>query len=194
MSVATRDAGYKSSRFKLKIRVGFLIHYPFFMENFMETGKFYFIKDDYFDFFKDQRLMINKGKNHKRPCFFAFKDGNYDIYWLVPLSTRVEKYKRIYNEKVKRNGKCESIYFCKLKEQERAFLIQNMLPVTDEFIDSEYRCYSNNILKLKKNDENMIIIKAKKLLNIQKMGRNVILNSCLEIEKELIKMLNVKNK
>ena len=39
-----------------------------------ESGKFYFIKDVYFDLFKEYNLMQNKENGNKRPCYFCFKD------------------------------------------------------------------------------------------------------------------------
>jgi len=40
----------------------------------IEDGKFYFIKDEFFDIFKDYGLMANKECGNKRPCYFCFRD------------------------------------------------------------------------------------------------------------------------
>ena len=40
----------------------------------IEDGKFYFIKDEFFDVFKDYGLMENKDGGTKRPCYFCFRD------------------------------------------------------------------------------------------------------------------------
>ena len=40
----------------------------------IEDGKFYFIKDEFFDIFKEYKLMENKESGNKRPCYFCFKD------------------------------------------------------------------------------------------------------------------------
>ena len=40
----------------------------------VENGKFYFIKDEFFDIFKDYKLMENKESGTKRPCYFCFRD------------------------------------------------------------------------------------------------------------------------
>ena len=42
----------------------------------IEDGKFYFIKNEFFDFFKDYGLMVNKENGNKRPCYFCFRDRN----------------------------------------------------------------------------------------------------------------------
>ena len=68
----------------------------------IEDGKFYFIKDEFFDIFKDYKLMENKESGNKRPCYFCFrdrKDKDKDIVWFVPISTKYEKYKRYMKTK-----------------------------------------------------------------------------------------------
>ena len=55
----------------------------------IEDGKFYFIKDEFFNMFKDYGLMINKENGNKRPCYFCFKDRqNSEIIWFVPISSK----------------------------------------------------------------------------------------------------------
>ena len=66
----------------------------------IEEGKFYFIKDEYFNLFKNDSLMINKGDENKRPCFLCLKDNTIpQIIWFIPISHNVEKYKVIYKKK-----------------------------------------------------------------------------------------------
>ena len=103
----------------------------------MQKGHFYYIDDQYFIDFPDKFLMKNKEKIgnqfHDRPCFFSFQDEKTGIYWLIPFSSQIEKYKKIYNDKMKRHGKCDTIVFCKVLGHEKAFLIQNMCPVTNDY-------------------------------------------------------------
>ena len=40
----------------------------------IEDGKFYFIKDEFFEIFKEYKLMENKESGTKRPCYFCFRD------------------------------------------------------------------------------------------------------------------------
>ena len=66
----------------------------------IEDGKFYFIKDEIFDELKDYGLMVNKENGNKRACYFCFKDRkNKEIIWFVPISTKYEKYKELYETK-----------------------------------------------------------------------------------------------
>lgn len=59
----------------------------------MLQAQLYFLSDQYYQDFPDDKLMQNKdimnGTLHSRPCFFAFKDYKIaDIYWIVPISSR----------------------------------------------------------------------------------------------------------
>ena len=64
----------------------------------VENGKFYFIKDEFFNVFKGYKLMENKENGNKRPCYFCFNDPeNEKIIWFVPISSKVDKYKTIYH-------------------------------------------------------------------------------------------------
>lgn len=70
----------------------------------MVTGKFYYIKDEYYEKFSHCGLMGNKeddefGK-HGRPCFYCFEYERF--YWMVPISSQMEKFKKLYNEKMER--------------------------------------------------------------------------------------------
>ena len=72
----------------------------------MHEGYFYYLSDQYFIDFPDKFLMRNKemidGKPHNRPCFYAFKDSNTALYWMIPFSSQVDKFRDIYNKKVKK--------------------------------------------------------------------------------------------
>ena len=106
-------------------------------------GCFYFISNQFYDDFPDRGLMRNKdGMSEKyggRPCFFAFQDSDYpDILWLIPISSKVEKYKTLQKKIIRKHKSCNTIHFCDFLGTERAFLIQNMFPVTKDYIDDIY--------------------------------------------------------
>lgn len=113
----------------------------------METGKFYYIKDNYYQRFSMCSLMGNKERDeygkHGRPCFYCFQDEGY--YWMIPISSKVDKYKKLYQEKIKRYPDYDGIRFGYVNGQYRAFLIQNACPVTPEYIESEYRIENNSV-------------------------------------------------
>ena len=76
----------------------------FIGDNLMLQAQLYFLSDQYYQDFPDEKLMKNRdiidGIPHNRPCFFAFVDSKItDIYWIVPISSRYEKFKRIEQDK-----------------------------------------------------------------------------------------------
>ena len=112
----------------------------------MVTGNFYYINNDYYEKFQNCGLMGNKDEDefgkHGRPCFYCFKDDGF--CWMIPISSKVSKYKELYNNKQKRyNGNFDGIRFGFVNAKERAFLIQNACPVLEKYIDSEYRIENN---------------------------------------------------
>jgi len=115
----------------------------------VEIGKFYFLTDQYFVDFPDKDLQTNKevvkgGKEHGRPCFYAIQDTD-GIYWVIPISSQTDKYQRHYNDKVDRFGECITIHFGFVLGNRRAFLIQNMCPVSAEYIADVYLDKDTNV-------------------------------------------------
>ena len=56
----------------------------------IEQGKFYFIKDEFFELVKDRELCQNKEKGIKRPCFYCFRDKKYEkLIWFISISSKV---------------------------------------------------------------------------------------------------------
>jgi len=110
-----------------------------------------FLKDEFFDKYgKENNLPMNKeiadGQQHSRPCFFVFDDRKDSrLMWCVPISSRVDKYETLRQhkiEKLKARGAtkpiCREIYIGNLLYSKRAYLIQNMFPITEKYIDGYY--------------------------------------------------------
>lgn len=155
----------------------------------MKTGHFYFLNPKYFEDYPNSKLMSNRAEfdmqEHKRPCFYAFtEDGQ--IFWLVPISSKVDKFEKVYQEKVKRYGKCDTIDFCYILGRKKAALIQNMCPVTKEYILNEYLDPHDNPVQLCDKTRKRIISKAKKVLILQRKGIDLIFGDVLKIEKQLM--------
>ena len=79
-----------------------------------------------------------EGISHDRPCFCAFQDSKTGLFWLVPISSKIQKFRRIYQNKVNKYGRCDTIDFGYVLGHEKAFLLQNMCPVLDRYIKNEY--------------------------------------------------------
>lgn len=105
----------------------------------MPQPQLYFLSNEYYQDFPDDKLMQNKdiidGVLHRRPCFFAFPDARVpEIYWIVPISSKYEKYRRIEQDKIKKYGRCNTIRFGTVLGRNTAFLIQNMCPATEKYL------------------------------------------------------------
>jgi hypothetical protein len=157
----------------------------------IKTGHFYFIDEQYFIDFPDDNLMCNKesvnGKPHNRPCFYTFKDNTTGLFWLIPLSSQVDKYKEYYNSKIIRHGICDTIEFGEVLGSEKVFLIQNMCPITEKYILNEYidrRC--SVPVRIDGRIEDKIIKKAKKVLKLQRKGFKLIFPDVQKIEEQLL--------
>ena len=151
-------------------------------------GNFYFVSDEYFQRFPDPFLMPNKGVGHNRPCFFAFCDVHTGLYWMIPISSKVVKYHKIAESKVQKYGYCNTIIFGQVLGQDRAFLIQNMFPVTDEYIDSQYiDSHSGAHVRVAKALSKQVSSSAKSALARQRHGAKLIFPDVLEIERQLLR-------
>ena len=147
----------------------------------INVGCFYFIKDSFFDVIDDSELMQNKENGNKRPCYYCFKSKEYDsIIWFIPVSTKIDKYQKIYDKKLQKQIKLgktpsiDTIVFGNVANTYSAFLIQNMFPVTEEYIESQY--IKNKVaIKLSNKLQNEIISKAIKVLNLYNHGmKNIV--------------------
>lgn len=101
----------------------------------LETGYVYHIKDEYFEFAKDNNLMRNHEKGNTRPTYFCIRNQNSKILWFIPMSSKVEKYKKLQEQKIQKNGVCDTIVIGKYRKKEAVFLIQNIFPITEKYID-----------------------------------------------------------
>lgn len=157
---------------------------------YMVKGNFYFIKNEYFDRFNDKFLMQNKekinGVVHNRPCFYAFKDEKTSLLWLIPFSSQIDKFKKIYSDKISKYKKCDTIVFGKVLGFEKAFLIQNICPITEEYIENEYVDSDNKPVRVEEKLEKELISKAKKVIRLTRNGLKLVFTDILNIEKELL--------
>jgi hypothetical protein len=157
----------------------------------MDKGHFYYINDQYFIDFPDSYLMKNKetinGQAHDRPCFYAFEDTSTGLFWMIPFSSQVSKYRIYYNQKVTKYKQCDTIAFGYVLGREKAFLIQNMCPITATYIKNEYFDKSTNSpVRISRNFEHELVTKAKRVLALQRKGIKLIFPDVLGIEAKLL--------
>lgn len=147
----------------------------------INVGYFYFIKDEFFEVVDDKELMKNKESGSQRPCYYCFKSRvNDKIMWFIPVSTKIEKYQKIYDKKIEKqiklgkNPSVDTIVFGYVSNVYSAFLIQNMFPVTEQYIENQY--IRNNVtIRLSNKLQKEIIEKANKVLTLYNNGmKNIV--------------------
>ena len=154
----------------------------------------YKIKEQFFEDFPDENLKKNKGEN--RPCYFCFKDTKSDLLWMIPMSTQIEKYKRIIEGRQKENKPCDILHVAKLDNgRESAFLVQDIFPVVEKYILGEYT-FNGSALKITSDAlADAIEHKARTVLILIRKGVKLLGTQpdVLKIEKELLSILSKEN-
>ena len=80
----------------------------------MKKTGFYIIKDSFFEDMDEPYLKGNKEGN--RPHYYCFEDSVSGLYWMIPLSSRIDKYKKIVENKKKAGKPCDIIHIVKLDD------------------------------------------------------------------------------
>ena len=101
------------------------------------TGSLYFVSDEFFAKIQDPYLKINY-ENTKRPHYFAFRDSITGLYWLVPCSSKIEKFERLVQKKQEQHKPTDTIKFVRVFDCKTVLLFQDMFPVTAKYIDGQY--------------------------------------------------------
>ena len=135
----------------------------------MKKAGFYIIKDEFFEYVSDPYLKMNKTGN--RPHYYCFKEMGGEIYWMIPLSSKVEKYKKIIAKRTYNKKPCDILHIVKLDDdRESVFLIQDMFPIVDKYIEREYMICGNHMMITSDKVKKSIEKKARKVLGMLKRG------------------------
>ena len=148
----------------------------------IETGYLYHIKDEFFDIVNDENLMANHEKGKKRPTYFTIKDK--DILWFIPLSSKVEKYKKIVDKKVVRFGFCNTILIEKVFDKKTAILLQNAFPTLEKYIDHVHTV-DNKPAKVPEALGKIILENFENLIKLKERGINLFFTDIDKIKKQM---------
>ena len=96
------------------------------------------------------------------------------------------KFKKIYDDKIQKYGKCDTIVFGDVLGHQKAFLIQNMCPINTSYIRNEYLDSNSKPVRIPGPLEKELIQKATKVLNLQRFGKKLIFPDVLTIEAILL--------
>ena len=153
----------------------------------IEDGKFYFIKDEFFEIFKEYNLMENKESGTKRPCYFCFRDKfNKEIIWFVPISTKYEKYEKIYEYKKQKQHRVYNFVFGNVLGKKAVFLIQNIFPTTEKYIEEKYT-NSNKDVEIPTVVKDEIIRTSLRVVRLAEGGTNIPFYDIIEMKNLLLK-------
>lgn len=122
----------------------------------VSIGEFWFISSNQYEIdFPDAKILRNS-INSDRPYFITHIE-TCGIYWGVPISSRIPKYKVHYDKIIQKYGKCYTICFEHVLGYKKAFLIQNMIPLTSTYFKTQYVDYNYNPITLSQKSQNNII-------------------------------------
>lgn len=146
----------------------------------IRIGGLYCVSDSYFERFRAcEWVMRNHTEGRSdglgfRPYVIAIRDSkNKGILWAVPLAHDAEKYRAVYDRRVAKSGFCDNIGFARIagNNTASAVLAQNMVPVTEEYIESPYRFLSSGKPRgLSRDDERAVLSMARKTLAKHRQG------------------------
>ena len=76
---------------------------------------------------------LKGNKKENRPHYYCFEDENTGIYWMIPLSSKIEKYRKIMEKREAKGKTCDILHILRLDDKrESVFLIQDMFPITEQ--------------------------------------------------------------
>ena len=141
-----------------------------YIKTTMLNRRFYIIKDEFF--IKFSTLNFKTNKNENRPHYYCFKDEtDNEIFWMIPLSSKVEKYKKIIEIRSKENKPNDIIHIAILdNNKESVFLIQDMFPITEKYIKRSYTINGQPLVLTSENTAIEIELKASKIMTLLKRG------------------------
>ena len=153
----------------------------------VQTGYLYHIKDEFFDRINDKGLMINHEDGHSRPSYLAIKDDS--ILWFIPLSTKINKYKSIIENKVKKYGSCKTILIKKIVDRDSVILIQNAFPTIEKYVKSKHTI-SGKYVRISDAVKREILDDFQYMLSLKKDGLNLFFTDIDKIKEIMLEELN----
>ena len=151
----------------------------------VKTGYIYHIKDEFFDVVDDESLMTNHERGKKRPTYFTIKDK--DILWFIPLSSKVNKYKKIINNKMNKYGRCDTILIKEILGKDSVILLQNAFPTLEKYIDHVHLLDNGKPAKVVESVKDEILQKFRYLIKLKSKGVNLFFTDIDKIKDIMIK-------
>lgn len=157
----------------------------------VQTGYLYHIKNEFFDIVDDDSLMTNHERGKKRPTYFTIKDE--EILWFIPLSSKIDKYKKLVKKKEEKYGVCNSILIRTVLGNECVILIQNAFPTLEKYID-HIHVVDGKPVKVIDSICDEILENFKYLLKLKKKGINLFFSDIDKIKQQMEEELEKSQK
>ena len=135
-------------------------------------------------------MMQNHEKGKKRLTYFTIKDK--DILWFIPVSSKVDKYKKIIDKKIERYGFCNTIIIRRIADEDAAILLQNAFPTLEKYIDHVHTI-DGVPLKVPTDLQNEIKNLFKNMIGLKKRGTNLFFTDIDYIENLMLEELKNLN-
>lgn len=148
----------------------------------IQTGYLYHIKDEFFDVVNDENLMTNHERGKKRPTYFTIKDK--EILWFIPISSKVEKYRKLIDKKLKKYGVCKTILIRQIMGEDAAILIQNAFPTLEKYIDHVHT-HNGAPAKVPTHLREEILTNFKDLMELKRKGHNLFFTDIDKIREQM---------
>ena len=155
----------------------------------VQTGYLYHIKDEFFNVVNDENLMSNHEHGKKRPTYFTIKDG--DILWFIPLSSKVDKYRKIIEKKINKYGRCDTILIRDILGKPAVILLQNAFPTLEKYIDHVHLLNNGNPAKVVESLKNEILENFNYLMKLKSKGTNLFFTDIDKIKKMMLDELSL---
>lgn len=147
----------------------------------IQPGYVYHIKEDYFDKAQDNKLMQNKENGNFRPTFFCIEDKKTSLLWVVPMSSKIEKYELLQKKQIEKYGHCLTIVIGEYDNRKSAFLLQNMFPITKEYLD-HIHTRNGNPVPVKFSLTKQVSQNMQKIKQLEARGKKVVFPNIKRLE------------
>ena len=129
--------------------------------------------------------MRNHEGGANRPTYLCLKDEKTGLLWVIPMSSRVNKYQVIVDKDINRFGKCLKIYIGEFAGKPNAFLFQNMFPILPKYI-SHVHTIGNNPVPASNKLKITLDRNFREVLRLHKRGAKIVFPDITRLEKLML--------
>jgi hypothetical protein len=114
-------------------------------------------------------------------------------YCKKQISSKVEKYEEIYNDRILKYPDYDGIKFGYILGEKRAFLIQNLCPVIPKYINGKYIDKAKNApVDIPDNLKKDLNARVRKAIRLYRKGTKIVFPKILAIETTLLEELKTE--